>query len=75
MNDFGGSRGAFRNELAMWCVHTAKAWEMLHDPKVTEKLNTEAYMGLCRAAGYGEDAVQKAGNSWANKRLDCGLDV
>ena len=75
MNDFGGSIGVFRDELAQWCHRTAKAWDMLHDPKITERMNTESYMELVRAAGYDEDAVQKAAKDWANKRLDAGLDV
>ena len=54
-------------------LNIAKAWEMLHDPTVCGKLNTEAYMNLCRDAGYGEDAVQKAGTAWKNKRLDANL--
>ncbi len=52
----------------------AKAWEMLHDPTVCGKLDTKSYMQLCRDAGYGEDAVQKAGTAWMNKRLDGGLE-
>lgn len=53
---------------------TAKAWAMLHDPTVAKNLKTEAYMNLCRDAGYREDAVQKAGTQWANMRLDRGLE-
>jgi hypothetical protein len=48
---------------------------MLSDPKVVGNLKSEAYMDLCRDAGYSEDAVQKAGNMWANKRLDAGLET
>ena len=48
---------------------------MLHDPEITRDLNTEAYMGLVKAAGYSENEAQRAGNEWANRRLDRGLDV
>lgn len=67
-------RGAFYQELSFAGLGRAKAWEMLHDPKITGQLNTESYMQLCRDAGYSENAVQKAGNRWANKRLDAGLE-
>ncbi len=72
MSEFG--KGAFREETLFAGLHIAKAWEMLHDPKVTGSLNTDQYMSLCRDAGYGEEAVQKAGTMWANKRLDAGLE-
>jgi hypothetical protein len=55
-------------------LNVAKAWAMLHDPEVTRTLKTDAYMQLCRDAGYHEDAVQKAGTAWANKRLDAELE-
>ena len=51
----------------------AKAWAMLHDPEIVKHLDTAAYMSLYRDAGYSEDEVQKAGNAWANMRLDSGL--
>lgn len=54
-------------------LNVAKAWEMLHDPRVTRNLDTEAYMGLCEQAGYGVDAVQAAGQEWGLKRLRAGL--
>lgn len=73
MSEFGS--GAFREELLFAGLKTAQAWEMLHDGEVVKHLKTEAYMQLCRDAGYSEDAVQKAGNSWANKRLDGGLEL
>jgi hypothetical protein len=72
VSDLGS--GAFRDELLFAGLQTAKAWEMLHDPKVTGHLKTDDYMQLCRDAGYGEDAVQKAGTAWANKRLDAKLE-
>lgn len=72
MNEFG--TGAFREELSFAGLQVAKAWEMLHDPKVSGNLKTEQYMQLCRDAGYGEDAVQKAGTAWMNKRLDLDLE-
>ena len=52
----------------------AKAWEMLHDPEIVKHMNTEGYMSLHRDAGYSEDEVQRAGNAWANMRLDKGLE-
>ena len=72
MTEFGD--GAFRDELLMVGLKIAKAWDMLHDPKVTGNMKTVPYMQLCRDAGYGEDAVQKAGNEWANMRLDRNLE-
>lgn len=47
---------------------------MLHDPEVVKHLNTAMYMSLHRDAGYSEADTQKAGNMWANKRLDAGLE-
>lgn len=47
---------------------------MLHNPEVVKHLNTEAFMNLYRDAGYAEIDVQKAGNTWANNRLDAGLE-
>lgn len=47
---------------------------MLQDPQVVKHLNTAAYMQLHRDAGYNEADVQKAGNAWANSRLDAGLE-
>lgn len=47
---------------------------MLHNPEIVKHLNSAAYMALHRDAGYFESDVQKAGNIWANKRLDAGLD-
>lgn len=46
---------------------------MLHSTEIGH-LNTEQYMQLCRDAGYGEDAVQKAGTQWCNQRLDQNLE-
>lgn len=47
---------------------------MLHNPEVVKHLYSEAYMQLHRDAGYGEADVQRAGNAWANSRLDAGLE-
>lgn len=47
---------------------------MLHNPEVVKHLNTAAYMALHRDAGYNEATVQKVGNTWANYRLDAGLE-
>ena len=72
MSEFGV--GKFREELLFAGLNVAKAWEMLHDPKVIGGLNTKAYMQLCRDAGYSEESVQKAGTDWYNKRLDAKLE-
>lgn len=66
--------GTFREELLFAGLQVAKAWEMLHDPKVTGNLKTDSYMQLCRDAGYSEEVAQKAGTAWANKRLDAELE-
>lgn len=55
-------------------IKLARAWDMLHDPEVVKHLNSGAYMALHRDAGYSEEDAQKAGNMWANKRLDAGLE-
>lgn len=52
----------------------AKAWDMLHNPEVVKHMNTASYMALHRDAGYAEADVQRAGNAWANARLDAGLE-
>jgi len=52
----------------------AKAWSMLHDPQVVGNLDSKVYMELYRDAGYSEEQVQYAGNSWANMRIDRGLE-
>ena len=70
MTVFLGSEGQFREDVAFEALNTAKAWDMLHDPEVTRDMRTTDFMDLCRRAGYGEDATQKAGKSWANGRLD-----
>lgn len=71
MTEFGA--GAFREELLFSGLTVKKAWEMLHEPTICGKLDTAGYMQLCRDAGYGEDAVQKAGTAWRNKRMDANL--
>lgn len=71
MSEFGN--GTFREELLFGGLQTFKAWEMLNSNGVGS-LNTESYMQLCRDAGYSEDAVQKAGTAWANRRLDKNLE-
>ncbi len=55
-------------------LQIAKAWELLNSGKIGH-LDTNAYMELCRAAGYSEAVVQKAGNEWANRRLDAGAKM
>lgn len=47
---------------------------MIHNPEVVKHLNSQAFMALYRDAGYSEADAQKAGNMWANKRLDVGLE-
>lgn len=47
---------------------------MLHDPNVVKHMTTSSYMQLYRDAGYSEAEVQRAGNAWANARLDAGLE-
>lgn len=47
---------------------------MLHDPEVVKHLDSAAYMALHKDAGYSEADAQAAGNMWANRRLDAGLD-
>jgi hypothetical protein len=65
--------GEFRRELVFRGLKLARAWDMLHDPQVVKQLNTVNYMNLCRDAGYTEAEVQKAGNVWANSRMDAGM--
>lgn len=72
MTEFG--RGAFFEELAFAGLKVAKAWDMLHDPEVTKHMKSADYMNLCRDAGYAEEEVQRAGNQWANMRLDRDLE-
>lgn len=72
MTEFGS--GEFRLNLMYSGLKLAKAWAMLHDPEVVKHLDTAAYMSLHRDAGYSEDSVQKAGNMWANRRMDAGLE-
>lgn len=43
---------------------------MLHDPQVAGELNAEAYLELCRAAGYGEEESQRAATKRAEARMD-----
>lgn len=66
--------GEFRRQLLYSGVKLARAWDMLHDHEVVKHLNAAAYMQLHRDAGYCEADVQRAGNIWANKRLDAGLE-
>jgi len=61
--------GPFAEMLLEDLLGTARAWEMLHDPEVTGGLDTEAYLGLCLAAGYSQTASQKAAKEWGLKRL------
>lgn len=56
-------------------LDTSQAWRLLNDPSVAESIGTEAYMDLCRQAGYSEYQTQKAGCRWAAARLDRGLDA
>jgi hypothetical protein len=66
--------GTFREELAFAGLKIVQAWELLNGGQIGH-LEAEAYMNLCRDAGYGEDAVQKAGTAWANRKLDAKLQV
>ncbi len=52
-----------------------EAYEMLHDPEVVGKLNTEAYLDLCLAAGYGKEASERAARDWGVNRLRKNLPV
>ena len=67
MSEFGN--GGFRERLMFAGLQVAKAWQMLNGGNIGH-LTTEQYMDLCRDAGYTEQAAQKAGTMWANKRLD-----
>ena len=54
-------------------LNAAMAWGMLHNPEVARELTTESYLELCKAAGYGEDASQRAAKEWGFKRIAAGL--
>jgi hypothetical protein len=56
-------------------LQIAMAWQMLHDPNVTQHLNADAYYDLCIKAGYTEEMSQKAARDWGNKRLAADVPV
>jgi hypothetical protein len=61
--------GAFAEEVLFDALSTAKAWEMLNDPKIVGPLNTEEYFDLCIDAGYSKESAGQAAKLWAQKRL------
>ena len=63
----------FTEEVLFGALKTAKAWEMVNDPKSSGEFNSETFLELCREAGYSEDASQKAATIRANARMDVGL--
>ena len=46
------------------------AYRMLHDPQIGGQAGAEQVLELCKAAGYCEDAAQKAARQRADQRLD-----
>jgi hypothetical protein len=56
-------------------LNTARAFKMLHDPEYVGNLNTEAYLDLCLAAGYSQEASEKAAADWGFKRIKSGLNL
>lgn len=63
----------FTEDVLFGALRTAKAWEMVNDPKATSEMDSEGLLELCKAAGYSEDASQKAATDRANARMDRGL--
>ncbi len=51
------------------CLDRAHAWEYLHDPKISGRLDAEGLLELCRQAGFSESEAQRAANQRANERL------
>ncbi len=64
--------GAFAQLLMEDGLRAAMAWEMLHRPE-TRDLDTENYLGLCKAAGYTEGEAQHAAKQWAFNRQRANL--
>jgi hypothetical protein len=50
----------------------ARAWDRLHDPEYSGGLNKDAFYELCKAAGYSEEASQKAAaeRGWERAKRD-----
>ena len=69
------SGGAFAKDVLFDSLNVVQAWEMLHDSNVVGNLNTEEYYDLCLAAGYSEEASQRAARDWGLKRLRKDLPV
>jgi hypothetical protein len=55
-------------------LHTAKAWEMLHDPEIAGMCSPDEFLDLAKAAGCSEDEAQKAASNhaWAKMQKDVG---
>ena len=75
MKELTDRGGAFAEMLLMDGLAVAQAWQMLHDPNVCGKLDMEAYLDLCIAAGYSKRAAEKAACEWGFKRLSKGMEV
>jgi hypothetical protein len=52
------------------CLEQAKCWSAVHDPNIGGMMDAEEFLELCKAAGYSEEAAQKAATERANKRMD-----
>jgi len=56
-------------------LSVAQAWKMLHDPEVVGRMETEKYLDLCLAAGYSQEASERAAREFGLERLRKGLDL
>ena len=50
-----------------------QAWERLHDPHYSSKLNMEEFYELMIEAGYTKEVAQKAATDRGWNRLDAGM--
>jgi len=65
----------FTSEVFFDCLESAKAWETLHNPEVSGNLTADGLYELMLAAGWSEQAAQKAGTRRAVERQREGLPI
>lgn len=65
----------FEADILFDLARQVQAYRMLHDPQVGGQFGPNEILGLCREAGYGEEAAQKAASERGKQRLDQGLPM
>ncbi len=59
----------FEEDVLADCLEQAETWRLLHNPTVTGPMTADEFYEMCKAAGYGEEASQKAARLRAYERM------